>query len=130
MTLAVVGGTSLIQCSFGVAPTPLIVLPCRTVTAQAMLMGNITDMIPLANILPFGLCISLVNPQVLAATIAAFGVLIPMPCIPITVSPWTTAALTVHVQGLPALDQTSITMCTWAGVIHIVQPGNFTVMVP
>ncbi len=130
MTLAVVGTTSLLQCSFGLAPTPLVVLPDRTVMAEGMLMGNISDMVPLANIMPFGECISLANPVVSAATIAAAGVLTPQPCIPATVSPWVSEAVNVMVQGPPALDQTSILMCTWAGVIHVDEPGNFTVMVP
>jgi len=130
MTFAVVGVTSLIQCSFGLAPTPLIVLPDRTVLAEGMLMGNISDMIPFANIEPFGECISLANPAVLAATIAAAGILTPMPCIPVTVTPWISEALNVLVGGMPALDQTAILMCTWAGVIHVDEPGNFQVNVP
>ncbi len=130
MTLAVVGVTSLLQCSFGLVPSPLIVLPDRTVTAQTMLIGCITDFVPFANIEPFGMCISLANPQVAAATAAAGGILIPMPCEPVTVTPWITAAINVLVRGTPALDQTSILMCTWAGVIHVDEPGNFTVSVP
>ena len=43
MSFAVVGETSLIECCFGTAPTPLTVLPDRTVMAEGMLMGNITD---------------------------------------------------------------------------------------
>lgn len=130
MTLAVIGELSLIQCSFGVAPTPLIVLPDRTVMAEGMLMGNITDMLPIVNIPTFGECISLANPEVLSATIAAEGVLTPMPCIPVTVDPWISEAFTVIATEGPALDQTSIVMCIWAGVIHVDEPGNFTVMVP
>ena len=129
MSLAVVGMSSLIKCSFGIAPTPLIVLPTRTVTASAMLLGNITDCIPLANILPFGMCTSMANPQVLIATAIDLGILTPMPCIPIIVSPWITAAVNVIAQA-PVLDQTSMTMCAWAGVITVIQPGNFTLMVP
>jgi hypothetical protein len=130
MSLAVVGETSLIQCSFGLAPTPLTVLPDRTVKAEGMLMGNISDIVPLVNIHPFGECISLANPEVAAATAADFGILTPMPCVPVTVDPWASEALTVHVQGFPAIDQTAILMCAWAGVIHIDEPGNTTVMVP
>lgn len=129
MSLAVVGATSLLKCSFGTVPTPLIVVG-RTVMAEGMLMGNITDIVPLVNIEPFGMCISLLNPEVAAATAAAMGVLVPMPCVPVTVTPWVSEALTVLVEGRPALDQTSILMCTWAGVIEILEPGNLTVMVP
>ena len=130
MSLAVVGEASLIQCIFGLTPSPLIVLPDRTVRAEGLLMGNISDFIPLANIEPFGECISLANPVVATATALAGGVLQPQPCIPVTVAPWVSEALTVMVMGFPAIDQTAILMCTWAGVIHIDEPGNLTVMVP
>jgi hypothetical protein len=130
MSLAVVGETSLLQCSFGLSPSPLVVLPDRTIVAESMLMGNISDMIPFANIEPFGLCISLANPQVAAATAAAFGVLVPMPCEPITIDPWVSEAVNVLVETMPAIDQTALLMCLWAGVITIEEPGSFTVMVP
>jgi len=130
MSLAVVGVASMIRCEMGITPSPLIVLPDRTITAEFMLMGNITDFIPLANIEPFGECISLLNPLVLAATIAADGVLTPQPCVPVTVVPWITGALDVLVEGAPALDQEATLMCIWAGPINVVEPGNLTVMVP
>ncbi len=130
MTLAVVGELSLIQCPFGVTPTPLNVLPDRTVFAEIMLMGNITDMISLVNIMTFGMCTTLSNPEVEAATDAAMGVLTPMPCVPVIDSPWISEAFTVIATEGPALDQTSITMCAWGGVIFVDEPGNFTVMVP
>jgi len=124
MSLALVGLTGIIKCSFGQIPTPFVVTPERTVHAQLMLMGNITDIAPLKNIEPFGLCTSPLNP----AVDAAGGT--PMPCVPVPVSPWISLALTVLVQGAPAIDKSSILMCSWAGVIKVIEPGNFTVMVP
>lgn len=130
MSLAVVGEASAIQCIFGAIPTPLIVLPDRTVTAEFMLMGNISDMVPFLNIETFGECVSLSNPEVIIATAAALGILTPMPCVPIVVDPWVSEALDVFVEGMPALDMTSVVMCTWAGAIHVDEPGNATVNVP
>lgn len=130
MSLAVVGGTSALECSFGLTPCPLVVMPDRTVMAESMLMGNIADMVPLDNIPTFGMCSSITNPAVAAATTAALGVLTPVPCLPATATPWISEALTVIVQGFPALDQTATLLCTWLGVIAIDQPGNTTVMVP
>ncbi len=130
MSLAVVGEASLIECLYGLSPTPLIVLPYRTVMVEGMLMGNITDFTPLANIMTFGECVSLANPEVLSATIAAAGVLTPMPCIPVTINPWTSDTLNVMVQGSPALDQEATLMCTWGGVISVEEPGNYSVTVP
>lgn len=129
MTLAVVGAASLIKCSFGLVPTPLIVLPDRTVVISGMLIGNITDFKPMVNIMTFVMCTSMANPQVMMATIMAFGALTPMPCVPVVVAPWITAAVNV-IANAPVLDQTSMCMCIWAGVITVIQPGNFTVMVP
>lgn len=130
MSLTVVGEISLIQCLFGMMPTPLMVLPDRTITAEFMLMGNITDMIPFVNIETFGECVSLANPQVIIATAAAMGVLTPMPCEPIVVDPWISEAVDVFVEIMPAIDTTAVVMCIWAGAIHIDEPGNATVMVP
>ena len=84
----------------------------------------------IVNIATFGECISILNPEVLAATIAAMGVLTPMPCVPVTVDPWLSGALNVMVTEGPALDQTATVMCLWAGVINIMEPGNITVQVP
>jgi len=130
MSLAVVGELSAIQCLFGAMPTPLIVLPDRTITAEFMLMGNISDMIPFANIETFGECVSLTNPEVIIATAAAMGVLTPMPCVPIVTDPWVSEAMTVLVEIMPAIDTTAVVMCIWAGAIHIDEPGNATVEVP
>jgi len=118
------------MCSFGAAPSSLMVLPAsRTLTCN-MPAANIMDNKPLVNILPFGVCMSLANPTVAAATSAALGVLTPMPCIPNTVAPWVPGAPPVLVGNMPALDMTSKLMCMWGGVIQIVSPGQFTVMVP
>lgn len=124
MSLAVVGTAAIIKCSFGMAPTPFVVTPERTVKAELMLMGNIMDMEPFKNIEPFGLCTSPLNPEVIAAEGA------PMPCVPAPITPWMSAALNVLVQGSPAIDQTAMLMCTWAGVINVMEPGNFSVKVP
>lgn len=129
MALAVVGEISLIQCLFGLVPTPLIVLPDRTIAVDGMLLGNITDFVPMLNIEPFGECVSLANPEVIAATAAAMGVLTPMPCVPITPDPWISEALGVEVNGAPVLDQMSTVMCIWAGLIHVDEPGNIALTV-
>ena len=78
----------------------------------------------------FILCISLANPEVLSATISAGGVLVPMPCVPVTTDPWISEAIDVMVTEGPALDQTSTVICLWAGLIFITEPGNFSVEVP
>lgn len=124
---AAVGAT--LQCSFGVAPSVLTVLPVnRTMTGGPA--ANIMDHVPMLNILPFGMCNCPSNPMVAAATAAALGVLTPMPCIPMTAAPWMPGAPTVMVGGMPSLQNSSKLMCQWGGVIQILAPGQFTVMVP
>ena len=65
---------ALMQCSFGVAPSSLTVLPLnKTMTGAPA--ANIMDNKPMMNVAPFGMCQSLANPTVAAATAAAMGVL-------------------------------------------------------
>jgi hypothetical protein len=128
MAIQVCMGATL-QCSFGVAPSTLVVLPVnRTMTATPA--ANIMDNKPLVNILPFGMCSSMANPTVAAATAAALGVLTPMPCVPATVAPWIVGAPTALIGNMPALNNTSKLMCNWGGVIQIVAPGQTSVMIP
>lgn len=117
------------QCSFGVAPSTLMVLPANRVLTNVP-DANIMDNKPMVNIMPFGMCSSPANPAVAAATAAALGVLTPMPCIPNTVAPWAPGSPTVLLANMPTLNNTSKLMCCWGGVIQILNPGQTTVMVP
>jgi len=92
--------------------------------------ATIMDNKPIVNIPTFGVCMSLANPTVAAATAAALGVLTPMPCIPVTAAPWAPGSPTVMIANNPALNNSSTCMCNWAGVITISVPGQFTAMVP
>ncbi|MBD2427866.1 DUF4280 domain-containing protein [Phormidium sp. FACHB-1136] len=130
MGIQVVMGATL-QCSFGVAPSSLMVIPKGPPTmAGGPLAASIMDFAPMVNILPFGMCTSLANPTVAAATAAALGVLTPMPCVPVTVAPWAPGSPTVLLGTFPALNNSSKCMCAWAGVISILNPGQFTVQIP
>ena len=120
---------AMLQCSFGVAPSTLVVLPAnRTLTGTPA--ANIMDNKPIVNVPPFGMCQSMANPMVAAATAAALGVLTPMPCIPVTPAPWIVGAPTVLIGNMPALNNTSKLMCNWGGVIQITSPGQTTTQVP
>lgn len=117
------------MCSFGTAPSSLVVLPANRVQTGVP-AATIMDNIPNTNIMPFGQCSSMSNPMVAAATAAALGALTPVPCIPVTSAPWTPGAPTVTIGNFPALNDASKLMCTWGGVIQITVPGQFTVQVP
>lgn len=119
-----------LQCSFGAAPSNLVVLPVSSVLIGGTPGANIMDNKPIVNILPFGTCNSMSNPMVAAATAAALGAFTPMPCIPVTAAPWAPGSPTVLVGNMPALQDSSKLACNWGGVIQVVAPGQFTSMVP
>lgn len=105
---------ALLQCSFGAAPSSLVVLPTNRVMAEGPPAANIMDHIPLVNILPFGSC----------------AVLSGAPCVPATVAPWVPGAVTVLIGGMPALDNISKCICSLGGIISIIQPATVKTMIP
>jgi hypothetical protein len=119
-----------LQCTMGMAPSKLVVLPVNMVNTSNVPAANIMDHAPMVNVMPFGMCQSPANPTVAAATAAAMGVLTPMPCIPNTPAPWIVGSLTVMLANKPALNQSSKLMCIWAGQISIVQEGQMTHQIP
>lgn len=121
---------ALLQCSFGVAPSPLTVLPVNRTMTSSMPAATIMDFAPMVNVAPFGMCSSMSNPMVIAATAAALGVPTPMPCLPVPTGPWVVGAPTVMLGNMPMLNADSKLMCAWAGVIQITFPGQVTCMVP
>jgi hypothetical protein len=118
---------AMMQCSFGVAPSSLVVLPQNKVLSMVP-AANILDNKPIVNIPPFGMCSSPSNPTVAAATATALGVLTPMPCVPVTVAPWAPGSTKVTIGKMPALDSNCKLMCSWGGVIQIVSPGQAKVI--
>ena len=125
MAQQVVMGAQL-MCSFGVAPSALVVTPENVTNANKVPAATIMDNVPMKNIMPFGMCTTLSNPQVAAATSAALGVLTPQPCIPVTSAPWAPGSPTVMIKNKPALNNTCKLMCNWGGVISVVNAGQAT----
>lgn len=121
---------AMMQCSFGVAPSSLIVLPVNRVVVENKPAANIMDFKPVVNIPPFGMCNAPTNPAVIAATSAALGVPTPAPCVPVIPAPWAPGSPTVLIANMPALNDTSKCMCTWAGVISINNPGTIKTDIP
>jgi hypothetical protein len=119
---------AMLTCTFGMAPASLSVIPMgKPVQTSKQMAANINASQPMANIPTFGMCTSLANPEVAAATAAAMGALTPMPCVPLTTAPWVPGSPKVMINGNPALDSTCQCMCTWGGVITISMPGQMTV---
>ena len=112
------------KCTMGSAPSMLTVLPTRTITLAGKPQANISDYQPMVNIAPFGMCKSLANPTVAAATAANLGRLQPMPCIPNTVVPWMPGKPDVLLKGQPALLDNCKLQCMWAGTISLISNGQ------
>ncbi|MDF1603301.1 DUF4280 domain-containing protein [Nocardioides sp. YIM 152315] len=114
---------AMMTCTFGMAPATLVATGTSRVTVEGRPAAVITDMAPIANIPPFGMCTSVANPTVAAATSAALGVLTPMPCVPVTPAPWLPGAPRTVVGGMPALVSGSTCACAYGGVIQLTMPG-------
>jgi hypothetical protein len=129
MAQHVCNGATL-ACSFGMAPSTLVVLPVNRVLTSSQPAATIMDSVPLVNVMPFAMCMSPANPAVVAATTAALGVFTPMPCIPVTPMPWAPGDATVLEGGQPVLNDTSSLTCLWGGAIQVAMPGQLTEEVP
>ena len=110
---------TMMTCSFGAAPSALCVLPVGRATADGLPVATIMDQVPMLNIPPFGLCGSPANPAVAAATAAALGVPVPMPCVPVTIAPWMPGDPATLIGGVPALTGGCQLFCAWGGVIQL-----------
>lgn len=114
----------LLKCSFGAAPAPFDTLPVpgKPAFMEGLEGALITDIVPLLNIPTFGMCSSLANPEVAAATAAALGVLTPMPCVPVIPAPWAPPSPNVSSNGVPLATVQSKAFCAWGGEISVVAP--------
>ena len=126
MSFLVCGGAE-VRCSMGLAISKLNITPDKNVLAGfpvACMQDNVVG----KNILPFGMCTSLQNPQVAQATAAASGVLTPQPCQPVIAAPWSVPANKVFIGTVPAITQNSFLSCSYGGIIKLISPGQNTIM--
>ncbi|OUW01358.1 MAG: hypothetical protein CBD16_05685 [Betaproteobacteria bacterium TMED156] len=105
--------TSLLGCSCGSSPSPLMVLPVNGVSTSYLPAANALDHLPFLNILPFGNCTTTSNPMVSAAGGS------PVPCIPMTFQPWSNTATKVTIKGQPSVIDSSQVKCLWGGNITV-----------
>lgn len=126
--LAVTGAQCM--CSFGISPSNLQVTSQTACLAEGKPIGTIQDVQPNVNLQPFGMCSSLANPAVAAATTAALGVLTPQPCTMVPAGTWTPSNAKVMVGGVPCLTNEATLMCgLGAGTIKITVPGQTKILV-
>lgn len=114
---------TMLTCTFGVAPSVFTAqgLPGVPKIFGSMPAATITEFTP-ANIPPFGMCNSMANPTVAAATAAAFGVLTPMPCVPMVVAPWAPPSTLMSANNIPLATEQSKAVCAYGGMIAVQMP--------
>lgn len=113
------------SCTFGSAKSSLVIPTKKNgFSCKSMQIATENDYTPMENILPFGMCKSLSNPSVSAATAAAYGALTPMPCMPKINAPWLQASQKVKVNSVAVLLKTSQLICQYGGEITIIEPGQ------
>lgn len=110
------------------APSSLMATNQPTITEGNLPAASIMDMVPMTNLMPFGMCTSMSNPTVASATAAALGVLTPMPCVPVPAGPWTCPGK-VMVANKPILTSDGKLTCAYGGSISITNPGQTTVKI-
>jgi hypothetical protein len=107
-----------LQGSMGTTPATFSASgPAVTVPSAASVTSDISP----PSIAGFGLCMSMANPQVAAASSAG---LVPQPCVPVIPAPWSPGSTKVTIGGIPALDDASQCLCTWAGTITVSSAGQ------
>lgn len=117
---------AILQCSFGVATTSLIIVdPMRPMFANKFI-ATMMDNKPITNVATFGMCQCQANPAVIAATAAAMGTPTPAPCVPVLAAPWSPTG-SVMVKNYPVLTSSSKLMCTYGGQISITNTGQTNV---
>jgi hypothetical protein len=118
MSELVTQGTSL-TCSMGSSPSTLQITPEKRVNSTGVPAATVQDCVAMKNIQSFGMCQSLSNPQVQAATTAAAGALTPQPCLPNIVGVWSPGSSTITIGNQPVLTPQSQCRCSWGGTIKI-----------
>ena len=119
---------TVLKCSFGNATSPLKGTSALSVIVDGKPAVTIADVGGTVNISPFGMCSSLANPQVAAATAAALGVLTPQPCIPQPVA-WKPSGAAVFAKNQLCLTDSCTCKCAYAGEITVVKPGQKKVII-
>lgn len=127
MSIPVAAGASCV-CTMGTAPGQINPTNQPVIRFEGKPVASVADAAPMSNIAPCGLCTSMGNPTVQAATAAAMGVLTPQPCTPAPTGGWTCGGK-VRVGGKLVLTNDGQLTCSYGGTITIVNPGQTTVQI-
>lgn len=112
-----------LKCTQGDYTSNYVVLPTNKVFVNGNPLAVISDTKPMTNIMPFGLCFSMANPTVAAATAANKGKLQKMPCVPNIVEPWSEG-----IKHFLSNEQTPCNLskvkCMYSGIISVMNSGQ------
>ena len=111
----------------GLSPGSLLATSQQSVLMGGAPVATVSDVAPITNVTPCGMCTSLMNPTVASATAAALGVLTPMPCVPAPLGTWLGGS-PLMAGGIPCLTNQSTLTCSYGGTISIVSPQQGTVL--
>lgn len=112
------------KCMFGSQDSTLQVPLDHKAFINGKAQANIMDFKPMMNVPSFGMCKSLANPTVAAATAANYGRLQEMPCMPVIVAPWMIGKIDALLGNFPSLTQSSTAICMWCGKISLQDSGQ------
>ena len=124
MGVPVVAGAACL-CTMGTAPGQINPTNQMAIRIGGKPAASIADAAPISNVGSCGMCTSLANPAVAAATAAALGVLTPQPCVPSPMGTWVCPGK-VRVAGKPVLTSEGKLTCAYGGTISIMNPGQMT----
>lgn len=125
MGFPVVAGAACV-CTMGTSPGQINPTNQTAIRVGGKPVASIADAAPLSNVTACGMCTSLMNPAVAAATAAAMGALTPQPCVPAPMGGWACPGA-VRVGGKPILTTDGKLTCAYGGTISIMNPGQMTV---
>lgn len=115
---------AILRCPFGLMTSILNVLDPTRASIGMNKMATIQDY-KLPNIPPFGMCTSILNPAVQAATVAAMGTLTPAACPGIkAMMGWAVASTRVVTSRSRYLDQNCKLLCAFGGNVMIIHSGQ------
>lgn len=116
---------AILRCPFGLMTSILNVVDSTRASIGKNKMAVQSDKVPLVNIPIFGMCTSIVNPAVQAATLAAMGTLTPAACPGVkAIMGWSPPPSNVLNSTSRYLLQTCTLLCSFGGNIHIVHSGQ------